>query len=298
MKISIVTDEVSADPETAIELGVEWGLSAFELRGFGIDRVPLFTPFQKSRIREILDQYNVRIVAISPGLFKCPFPMGQRERFPLRSFDHALYQRWRQPRDVVKYHLEELLPLSIEYANELGAGKIVAFGFERGTGSGTVVPDEILALFRRAAEQVAQAGLELVVEVESGFWVDTGSNAAQVVRAVDHPALGINWDPGNAIVAGDLPYPAGYEAVRGFVKHVHFKDVSFEADGSHRYVINGDIDWSGQIAALAADKFGGFISIETHMEPKVRCARAMTERLQRLLKNAAEGRENAAPLSS
>ena len=283
MKISIVTDEISADPETAIELGVDWGLKAFELRGFGTDRVPLFNPYQKSRIRELLDEYQVQIIAISPGVFKCPFPLNPRERFPLRTFDQVLYEQWRQPRDLLKFHQEELLPLSIEYAREIGAQKIVTFGFERGPEPATPVPDEILNAFWQAAELIGQAGLELAIEVEAGFWVDTGENAAAMMRSVNHPALGINWDPGNAIFAGEIPYPDGYEAVRGFVKHVHFKDVSFGPDGSYRYALEGDIDWPGQVKALAADGYGGYISIETHMAPKVQCARAMTERLQQLV---------------
>lgn len=283
MKISIVTDEISADPETAIELGVEWGVRDYELRGYGTDRAPVLNPYQKSRIRELMAEFNVQIVAISPGLFKCPYPIGPRERFPLRTFDEALYQQWRRPRDVVKYHQEELLPLSIEYAKEIGARRIIAFGFERLSLGGSTIPDEILLTFRQAAEQVADAGLELVIEVEAGFWIDTGQNAATIVQEVAHPALGINWDPGNALVAGDIPYPDGYEAVRQFVKHVHFKDVAFSPDGSYRYAVNGDIDWAGQINALVADNYGGYISVETHMEPKVRCARALTERLQRLL---------------
>jgi sugar phosphate isomerase/epimerase len=283
VKISIVTDEISADPETAIELGVEWGVRDFELRGYGTDRAPVLNPYQKSRIRELMAEFNVQIVAISPGLFKCPYPIGPRERFPLRTFDEALYQQWRRPRDVVKYHQEELLPLSIEYAKEIGARRIIAFGFERLSLGGSTIPDEILLTFRQAAEQVADAGLELVIEVEAGFWIDTGQNAATIVQEVAHPALGINWDPGNALVAGDIPYPDGYEAVRQFVKHVHFKDVAFSPDGSYRYAVNGDIDWAGQINALVADNYGGYISVETHMEPKVRCARALTERLQRLL---------------
>jgi sugar phosphate isomerase/epimerase len=283
VKISIVTDEISADPETAIELGVEWGVRDYELRGYGTDRAPVLNPYQKSRIRELMAEFNVQIVAISPGLFKCPYPIGPRERFPLRTFDEALYQQWRRPRDVVKYHQEELLPLSIEYAKEIGARRIIAFGFERLSLGGSTIPDEILLTFRQAAEQVADAGLELVIEVEAGFWIDTGQNAATIVQEVAHPALGINWDPGNALVAGDIPYPDGYEAVRQFVKHVHFKDVAFSPDGSYRYAVNGDIDWAGQINALVADNYGGYISVETHMEPKVRCARALTERLQRLL---------------
>jgi len=173
--------------------------------------------------------------------------------------------------------------LSIEYAGEIGATKIVAFGFERSLPSGSTIPDEILITFRQAAEKVAAAGLELVIEVEAGFWMDTGQNAASILQIADHPALGVNWDPGNAIVAGDTPYPDGYNVVRDFVKHVHFKDVSFSPDGSYRYALVGDIDWAGQIGALTGDGYTGHISVETHMEPKVHCARAMTERLQRLL---------------
>lgn len=283
MRISIVTDEISADPETAIELGVEWGVKAFELRGVGSVRVPLLEPFQRSRLHELVDEYGIQIAAISPGLFKCPFPLAPRQRFPLRTFDQALYQQWQKPRDILKFHQEELLPASIEFASEFGAGKIVAFGFERGLESEAPAPEEILAALGQAAEQIGRAGLGMVIEVEAGFWVDTGRNAAAVVRAIDHPALGINWDPGNAIVAGDMPYPDGYGAVRNFVRHVHFKDVAFDSDGGHHYAVTGAIDWAGQIRALTADGYDGFISVETHLEPKVRCARIMTERLQRLV---------------
>ena len=58
MKISIVTDEISADPETAIELGVEWGIRDFELRGFYTDRVPNLSAYQKERLGEILAAYE------------------------------------------------------------------------------------------------------------------------------------------------------------------------------------------------------------------------------------------------
>ena len=283
MKISIVTDEISADPETAIELGVEWGVSAFELRGFGSDRVPLFSSFQTSRIQELLGEYAVHIVAISPGLFKCRFPARSRERFPLRTFDEALYRKWREPRDLVRYHLQELLPLSIEFASEIGAGKIIAFGFERDPAAEPAIPEEILAAFAQAAEEVGEAGLELLFEVEAGYWLDTGQNTAEVMRMINHPAAGVNWDPGNAILAGDVPYPDGYQAVREYVRHVHFKDVAFEADGKFSYAVAGEIDWSGQIAALIEDGYDGYVSVETHMEPKVRSARAMTERLKQLV---------------
>jgi sugar phosphate isomerase/epimerase len=283
MEIAIVTDEISADPLTAIELGVAWGVTAFELRGYGAERVPLFTPFQKTRIQELLDEFDIRIIAISPGLFKCPYPLSARDRFPVHIIDQTLFERWRQEQDLVKYHLQELLPLSIEYGQSIGADKIVAFSFERDPSSDSAVPDEILEVFHEAAEQCASGGLELVLEVEADFWADTGANTAAIMRAVAHPALGVNWDPGNAIVAGDTPFPDGYEAVRDYIRHVHFKDVAFAANNHYCYVLQGDIDWAGQINALLSDGYDGYISVETHMEPKVGSAKAMTERLKKLI---------------
>ncbi|NJN95948.1 MAG: hypothetical protein HC875_18490 [Anaerolineales bacterium] len=70
MKISIVTDEISADPETAIELGVEWGIHDFELRGFYTDRVPHLSAYQVERMGDILATHQARIIAISRGCSK------------------------------------------------------------------------------------------------------------------------------------------------------------------------------------------------------------------------------------
>jgi len=287
MKISIVTDEISADLETAIELGVEWGIQEFELRTFNTERVPLFTDFQKQRIKELIDEYNVQFIAISPGLFKCPYPANKRGTFALQAFDQSLYGQWKNARDLVSYHLEELLPASIDYAKEIGVKQIVAFGFHRGGISPGMPPDEMLDIFRRAADITQKAGLELTIEVEADFWVDTGSRSAAILKAVDHPGLGINWDPGNAFVAGDTPYPDGYEAVRDYVRHVHFKDVTRSADGTYSHVVDGQIDWDGQIRRLIADSYQGYISVETHMRPKIRSARAVLQRLRNLIDAAA-----------
>ncbi len=48
------------------------------------------------------------------------------------------------------------------------------------------------------------------------------------------------------------------------------------------YTTKGQIDWEGQILALMADHYTGFISIETHQRPKVAVAIKALERLQRI----------------
>lgn len=283
MKISVITDEISADPETAIELGVEWGVREFELRGFYTDRVPRLSAYQKQRLRDILEMYQARIIALSPGVFKLAYPPKRPPWTTLGWMDRAGYESWAEAQRLVRSHLDELLPASLDYAGEMGVRTVVIFSFDRAGAPPGEPPEEVLNALRLAAERAGAAGIQLAIETEDGFWADTGAHTAQVVRAINHPALGVNWDPGNAFFAGDTPYPAGYEAVRGLVRHVHFKDALRDTAGRPHYVAEGQIDWAGQIKALAADGYDGYISIETHIRPKVAAARAALERLRRLI---------------
>jgi sugar phosphate isomerase/epimerase len=283
MKISVITDEISADPETAIELGVEWGVREFELRGFGTDRVPRLSAYQKQRLRDILEMYQAHIIALSPGVFKLAYPPKRPPWTTLGWMDRAGYESWAEAQRLVRHHLDELLPASLDYASEMGVRTVVIFSFDRAGAPPGQPPEEVLNALRLAAERAGAAGIQLAIETEDGFWADTGAHTAQIVRAINHPALGVNWDPGNAFFAGDTPYPAGYKAVRGLVRHVHFKDALRDAAGRPHYVAEGQIDWAGQIKALAADGYDGYISIETHIRPKVAAARAALERLRRLI---------------
>lgn len=286
MKISIVSDEISADLETAVELGLEWGIRDFELRGFYAERVPNLSPYQIERIKELLAENEARIIAISPGLFKIPYPLQARQQASLAWMDRAMFQSWQSQLDAVKYHCDELLPASIEFGRALGVQLIVSFSFHRGNRPPGVAPDEIKEALARAAGQVGAAGMQLLVEVEEGFWADTGQRTAALLAAINHPALGVNWDPGNAFMAGDTPYSDGYQAVRPWVRHVHFKDAAVDSQGQRRYVVHGQIDWAGQIKALLADGYQGYISIESHLRPKVKVARQEVEIVRRLIDEA------------
>src|SRR5512141_1676850 len=102
MEISLITDELSADPETAIELGCQWGLRAFELRGFYTDRVPRFSDYQKQRLRDVLDDYGARVIALGPGLFKGVWPPAQAPRASLGWMDRAGYDAWAEAQRLVQ----------------------------------------------------------------------------------------------------------------------------------------------------------------------------------------------------
>lgn len=285
MEISIITDEISADLGTAIELGVEWGVRNFELRGFFTDRVPKFSAYQKQCVRDALDEYEARVIGIGPGLFKIPYPEKRPARATLGWMDLSQYDGWASSRKLLNYHLNELLPASLDYASELGAKLVVAFSFERAQ-EPDEPPEEVLNCLWQAAERAGAHDIGLAIETEAGYWADTGAHTAQIVRMVNHPALGVNWDPGNAFFAGDNPYPTGYREVRDLVRHIHYKDARRDRHGKSRYAAEGQIDWAGQIAALAEDGYEGFISIETHLSPKVAAARDALERLRGFIAGA------------
>jgi sugar phosphate isomerase/epimerase len=141
----------------------------------------------------------------------------------------------------------------------------------------------------QAAERAASAGITLALETEEGYWADTGERTRKVVEQVNHPALRVNWDPGNAFCAGETPFPTGYSALRGLIQHVHYKDARRLPDGKSEFVTSGEIDWQGQVRALVLDGYNGYISIETHLRPKIASAKASFDRLCRLISEAEMG---------
>ena len=124
------------------------------------------------------------------------------------------------------------------------------------------------------------------MEVDHLTYGDQSSRAVEIVHRVNHPAFGLNWDPGNAFAAGeDVPYPDGYDAVRDHVRHVHFKDARIDrATGRRTWALDGAIDWAGQIAALQRDGYEGYISVETHMRPLLENTAYLVQRLQGLVR--------------
>lgn len=283
MHIALVTDELSADPQTAIELGVEWGVRHYELRGYFTDRAPLLSSYQRQRLLRLVREHDIAVTAISPGLFKIPFPANAPDTSNLGWMDGAFFASWENGCDALRQHMSELLPASIEFAQLFGARSLIAFSFNRAGAPAGSPPAGVVETLQAAAEQVQSAGLQLLIETEEGFWADTGERSAALAAAIDRPALGINWDPANSFCEGDVPFPDGYRHVRPFLRNVHFKDARRLPDGRSVFVEDGDIDWGGQIRALVNDGYDGTITVEPHLEPRVPAVRHALARLQELI---------------
>ena len=200
IKISIITDEISADLETALELGTQWGVHDFELRGFYSERVPRFLPYQVQALQAALDRYQARIIAIGPGLFKQPLPARLAPSASLSWMERAMFAEWQTGQQDLRDHIENLLPQSLDFANQLGARLVVIFAFDRGGAPPGEPPHEAMEYLFQAAQRAQAAGLKLVVENEGrilgGYRKPHCDNAA----GDPSPSTGIELGPRQCVL--------------------------------------------------------------------------------------------------
>ena len=182
---------------------------------------------------------------------------------------------------------------ALDIAEALGADIVRVFSFWR-TVEPSAVTERVVETLGPAVEQAASRKIRIGLENEHACNVATGAETAAVLSAIDHPNLGIVWDPANAYVSAENPFPEGYERLpAGRVLHVHAKDGAIPAGGDRMQwgeLGAGEVDWPGQLSRLAVDGYGGMISLETHwggpngrkFEGSEICAR----NLQRLVREA------------
>ena len=270
LSLGIVSDEISTDFRQAVQLGVSWGISHFELRCLNTGRVPFVQQTELDDVLRVVKEREISITALSPGVFKHPL----------------------SKRDELERECVEALPMTIAMARQFGAPLIIVFGFHREPGDQKEQYAYAVELMRRAARVAEKEGVKLAIENEPGFWCDTGANTSRFIRDVASPVLGANWDPCNAYGTNEAPFPDGYLAIRSFIFNVHVKDTKQGALVQCVPIGEGALDWGGQIAALLRDKVVRHVTIETHCLPLIENSWRNVEALRRLLSELARTREH------
>jgi sugar phosphate isomerase/epimerase len=257
--IAAITDEFSQDIESAARSMAEIGMTGAELRMvFGKNVIDL-TGGELERACEIVARHGLEIVSIASPLLKCVLPDAPEvdARFQQDVFA-ATHTFEDQPR---------LADRALEIAERTGARIIRVFSYWR-----TVRPEACFERIARALEQLAgQAALHgriVGLENEHACNIATGEETARLLQAVAHPNLQVVWDPANAYVSGETPYPDGYRRLPvERIAHVHAKDCRVEGHRPTWCALGeGGVDWKGQIRALAEDGYKGWISLETHWQ--------------------------------
>lgn len=257
-RLGILTDEVSADFDEALDWAAEQRLAHVEVRVIDGANAANLTDAQADDVRRRVEARGLYVSAISSPVFKCALDPAR----PVASGD-----RFGQAEETVEAHFAKLDRV-IAIAKRLGTARIRVFSFWR-----EVDPPahraEIVRHLTRAANVAEAAGVVLLVENEPACNGGFAAEVADYVRAVVSPAIRALWDPGNEVYGGREAFPAGYAHVRDILAHVHLKDAYHRAQGSPKCVPlgSGDLPLIAQLRALAADGYDGLYTIETHFVP-------------------------------
>ncbi len=121
--------------------------------------------------------------------------------------------------------------------------------------------ERVVDALQELSDRAAEHDLIIGIENEHACNIATAHDAARILAAVDQKNLRVVWDPANAFVSGEEPFPGGYQLLESKrIAHVHAKDCTLEGHKAIWCALGeGDIDWKGQFAALKQDGYSGYI---------------------------------------
>jgi L-ribulose-5-phosphate 3-epimerase len=257
-KLGVISDEIAQDFEQALLWIKGFGLEWVELRFVWGKYVTEFTSDDVKKAKDLLAKHSMKVSVLDSAYFKTLLP-GTESKFaegkpdPLQSGDFS--------------QQNALLERAIARAKDFGTDKVRIFAFLRVAEPKTVF-DRVAKELERTAGIAQREGIRVVLENEFSCNVASGVEGAAMLSAVKSPALGLNWDPGNAYDAGETPFPNGYEALdKKRMWHMHLKDAAPEPKGGGTRwmpIGSGKIDFVGQFRALIKSGYEGTMSLETH----------------------------------
>lgn len=242
MKLSFITDEATQSFHEAVAFARENALQGLELRtveGFPIDLVPQDT---LRCWRVILDGEGLFVSCLAASFCKCLPETREKEG-------------------------EKLLRLC-DAADILGTDLIRGFAFFTPK-RGALPPRCLAALLAPHAALLKRRGKRLLLEPDPAVNTTNHAGLAEVLALLDPDAFGAVYDPGSAFFdpRQELPFPDGYEVIRGHMRHIHVKDTVL--DGTcPRCVPPGEglVGWPRLLAQLQRDGYSGWLSLEPHYQ--------------------------------
>jgi sugar phosphate isomerase/epimerase len=281
-RVSVINDEISQDFGRACEVASrDFGMGWMELRGMWKKNIVSLDEKEVAEARRILEKYNLKVTDIASPLFKVDWPGAPKSKFRENGSFSANFTPEQQ---------DEVLERAMDLAKAFQTDRVRCFDFWRLEDQApyrSAINDRL----RNAAEKAAKKGIILVLENESACNTATGAEAAKVLNAVQAPSFMLNWDPGNAAAAGEIPFPDGYNLLpKDRIGHCHCKDVVHQGKKYDWAPMGGGmIDWAGQFKALKRDGYHYAVSLETHWSgggSPEECSRKSWAGMKKLLQQA------------
>ena len=276
--LGIISDEISSNLDEAVDFIASYKLHGVELREIWGKNLMIAPQEDLDRAKKLLAGHNIAVSDIASPVFKWNLP-GETTH-PNEKHDPAKGNFTEEDADAA-------LEKTFQLARFFGTKKVRIFTYWRVSD-----PEKVYSQIRdrmgKAARLAEKNDIVLMIENEHECNTGTGRELGRLLRDVNSPALRGVWDPGNAIMLGETPFPDGYQAMKGLFPHMHIKDARKDPQTGKLVwapVGGGLIDFKGQFAALHQEKYSGTMSLETHYRrPDGNKVESTRESLEGLLK--------------
>ena len=260
-RISVINDEISPDFDHACYVvSHDFGLNWIELRSMWGKSTTALSAAEIEESQKILAKYNLRVTDIASPLGKTDWPGAPKSQYGGKDDMH-------NAPEVTFKQQDEILEKCIALAKQFKTDKVRCFDFWR---LDDVAPYRaaIDDKLRDWAETSSKQGILLVLENEADCNTGTGREAVRTLNAIKTPHLALNWDPGNAVMRGELDaFPTAWNLLpKDRIHHCHCKNAVKNAEGKIEWspVDKGIIDWTAQYRALKQTGYHEAVSLETH----------------------------------
>jgi sugar phosphate isomerase/epimerase len=253
-KVAVISDGLSPDFETALQVLKTYNVRWVEIRSVWGKYNTEASPEQIRRLKELLSQYEIRCSQVDTALFKCPLPGTKTlgAGTPVYPYSEQM----------------DLLKRAIERAHAWGTDRIRIFTFWRVAEPERIFP-RITEEVQKAAEVANSAGIRLVIENEDATNVGTVHELAKILATLPSN-VGANYDIGNGLWLGEVPFPDGYrtlEPKRIWNLHLKGAQCGPNFQNCHEtFADQGQIDLKGQLQALLRDGCEATMSLECEFE--------------------------------
>ena len=172
---------------------------------------------------------------------------------------------------------------AIDLAADVGAQRVRVFG-------GKIPADmtrekaieQVAGALRSLAAHAAERNVAVCLETHDD-WCNP-EHVASVMRAVDHPAIAVNWDIMHPVRVAGVSIRESFAALKPWIRHLHIHDGTTR-DGklTLKPIGQGDIDHGTALALLHTISYSGFISgewigwepYETHLPRELAALKAL-----------------------
>ena len=277
-KLGVITDEITQNFEQALDFIASFSLSYCELRQLWGRNIMSLSQAELDRAKQMIDKHQMHVAEIASPLFKYNLPEMPAKSGEKRDTFMASY---------TEQDTEALLKKSFDLARFFRTQKVRIFSYWRVDDPEKAYPS-VRAHLAKAAATAVQNKMVLLLENEQTCNVATGKELGRIIKDINSPGLRAMWDPANAAAMDEVPYPDGYNHIRGVFQHVHVKDVKKDPkSGEYKWlpVGSGAVDLKWQFKALIKDGYHGTMSLETHYRrPDGNSVESSRESMQGLLK--------------